>query len=282
MTSLEAFERLKKQGLFSSKSNPYDALSLQDLALLLYPLLKDLKIEEPKDSITKPNKADKEDNENYPVYYTTCNKVHVVKLKPDMVDIKVSNTTMRGSSFKNAVNGTFYWAGNPNGLLISRGKILCDHSSHYWRGYPQTILLCNKDDNMYIRRIRTTKELHTPIGEVKWAIGGLGLIYPQGCPNKSDPKAEGFFKDTKGDYSDVLRSTHKTSIGYSYKEKLVYIVVHERHISYTELVEELTQLGLDMAIGLDGGGSSAIRVNNQNKFIAPSGLSRVLNNFIVW
>lgn len=196
--------------------------------------------------------------------YSIVGTTHVLKVRPKDIGIVVDNKTIKAINKETAVNGTFFWEGKPNGILISDGKTLCESASHAWRGYPQSVLYCCKDGKVGIARYKAASEMN---GNALWAIGGLGLI----APYAYDPAAEGF----SGVYTDVLRQTSKTFIGYKRSEDMIYICVR-KDSTHDRIIESCQSLKLDMAISLDGGGSSAMKVDGDIKVDT----SRVNNNYI--
>ena len=196
--------------------------------------------------------------------YSIVGTTHVLKVRPKDIGILIDNKTIKAVSKETAVNGTFFWEGKPNGIIISDGKTLCESASHAWRGYPQSVLYCCKDGKVGIARYKAASEMN---GNALWAIGGLGLI----APYAYSPDTEGF----NGAYADVLRKTAKTFIGYKRSEDMIYICVR-KDSAHDRIIESCQSLKLDMAISLDGGGSSAMKVDGDIKVDT----SRVNNNYI--
>lgn len=185
----------------------------------------------------------------------------IIKAKPEDIQIVVANKKFSQTTSKNIINGTYFWAGQPNGIIVDKGKILCNSASHAWRGYPQSVLYYD-GAKIGVKRVKSASEL----GNVKWAIGGCGMITPYGY----SPTKEGF----NGVYVDVLRTTNKTVIGA--KNGQIWLMVVP-NISHGSLLNLLKELNLDMAVSLDGGGSSVMRANG--KAVMTS--SRVINNWVV-
>jgi hypothetical protein len=141
------------------------------------------------------------------IYYKTAT---MTKVKPEDIQIVLENKKFLNTTSKNIINGTFFWKGNPNGILISKGKTLCGYSSHAYRGYPQSAIYFDGKE-VGVKRVTLASEL----GDVEWAIGGVGMVTPYGY----SPTKEGF----NGVYADVLRQTNKTAIAYL--DGYIYLIV---------------------------------------------------------
>lgn len=122
-----------------------------------------------------------------------------------------------------------------------------------------------KQGEVKIKRINLAAEI---ILESQWAIGGLGIVTPYGY----SPISEGF----SGVYSDVLRTTNKTFMGYKKDENLIYLCIRPNS-SHDRIIDSVNNLKLDFAISLDGGGSSSLKINDK---VIVSGDGRKVNNYI--
>lgn len=193
------------------------------------------------------------------IYYKTAT---MTKVKPEDILIVLENKKFLNTTSKNIINGTFFWKGNPNGILISKGKTLCGYSSHAYRGYPQSAIYFD-GKNVGVKRVSLASEL----GSVEWAIGGLGMVTPYGY----SPTSEGF----NGAYADVLRQTNKTAIAY--KDGYIYLIVVP-NISHGALLTLLKGYGFEIVVSTDGGGSTCKR--SKGKTILKSD-GRTINNWVV-
>ena len=146
------------------------------------------------------------------------------------------------SAFANAISGSFSYQGKPCSILISNGKVIHSDSCHCWLNFPESVLYRKYDGTMAIKRVYTTAELPS---NIKWAIGGMGLL---SC---YDPAREGF----TGSYSDVLRKTNHTIVGY--KGHHVYLC-YCKNMSAEQVNNYAKKLGLEDAVMLDGGHVAAI------------------------
>jgi hypothetical protein len=184
----------------------------------------------------------------------------IIKDPPEKIGIVVSNKKFKQTASEFITNGTFFWNGETNGILID-GKVYWGSSSHAWRGFPQSVLYFD-GQNVGVKRVRYAAEL----GNVKWAIGGCGMITPYGY----SPVSEGF----SGKYSDILNTRDKTVIGYKNGE--IYRLVIPS-ISHGRLLTLLKEIGLEIAISLDGGGSTCMRTFED--IMKSDG--RTINNWVV-
>jgi len=147
------------------------------------------------------------------------------------------------SRYANAISGSFSYNGRPCSILISNGKVVCGESCHYWtNGKPESVLYRLYDGTLGIKRVMAVGDL--PSG-VKWAVGGLGLM------SHLDPATEGFV----GAYSDVLRKTNHTMVGY--KGHHVYLC-YCKNMTAGQVNDYAKKLKLDNAVMLDGGHIAAI------------------------
>lgn len=147
---------------------------------------------------------------------------------------------------ENAVSGSFSWAGKPCSILVQHGKVVCGTSCHQMNGKPESVLYRTRDGGVHIARAVTAQELpHWP--EIDWAVGGLGLL------GLYAPAAEGF----TGAYSDVLRRTNHTVLGY--KGGMLYGVYCRSMTAAQVNTFCRDKLKLEKAVMLDGGHVAAIR-----------------------
>ena len=96
------------------------------------------------------------------------------------------------------------------------------------------------------------------LGGVVWAVGGMGLL------GNYNPAAEGF----TGAYSDVLRKTNHTVLGY--KGGLLYGVYCKAMTAQQVNAFVRDKLKLEYAVMLDGGHVAAIngacsKINTQTR-----------------
>lgn len=191
---------------------------------------------------------------------TTHKTATIIRDHPSKIGIIVENKKFKQTTSSRITNGTYFWDGQTNGILID-GKVYCGSSSHAWRGFPQSVLYFD-GVKVGVKKIKYASEL----GHVEWAIGGCGMITPYGY----SPVSEGF----SGKYSDILNTRDKTVIGY--KDGEIYRIVVPS-ISHGALLSLLKEIGLELAISLDGGGSTCMRalIDIMNSD------GRTINNWVV-
>lgn len=147
---------------------------------------------------------------------------------------------------ENSISGSFSWADAPCSILVRDGKIVRRESCHY--PIPESVLYRTSDGAVHITRAASTDAL--PLSETAWAVGGLGLL------DFYDPAAEGF----TGAYSDVLRKTDHTVLGY--KGGMLYGIYCRSKSAQQVNAFLRDKLKLEMAVMLDGGHVAAIRAAN--------------------
>ena len=142
--------------------------------------------------------------------------------------------------------------GQPCSILVHGGKVVRGMSCHYPR--PESVLYKTTDGAVRIARVSSAAAL----GEVVWAVGGMGLL------GNYNPAAEGF----TGAYSDVLRKTNHTVLGY--KGGLLYGVYCKAMTAQQVNAFCRDKLKLTSAVMLDGGHVAAIngacnKINTQTR-----------------
>ena len=176
--------------------------------------------------------------------------------QPAILARDIEPVNMSGPLPRNAISGSFSWQGQPCSILVRGGKVVRDWSCHYPR--PESVLYKTRDGAVRIARVASAAAL----GDVVWAVGGMGLL------GNYNPAAEGF----TGAYSDVLRKTNHTVLGY--KGGMLYGVYCRSMTAQQVNAFVRDKLKLDYAIMLDGGHVAAIhaavsRINtNQRQYYA--------------
>lgn len=175
--------------------------------------------------------------------------------QPAILARDIEPVNMSGPLPRNAISGSFSWQGQPCSILVRGGKVVRDWSCHYPR--PESVLYKTTDGAVRIARVSSAA-----LGGVVWAVGGLGLL------DRYDPAAEGF----TGAYSDVLRKTNHTVLGY--KGGMLYGVYCKAMTAQQVNAFVRDKLKLEYAVMLDGGHVAAIhaavsRINtNQRQYYA--------------
>lgn len=218
-------------------------------------------------------------NEKINVDYSVT-KNGTYQLSGDVKDlgVKIVNKSNRSIQEPYCVNGTFFWTATPKekystSILYANGKLYQAAANHL--PCPQSVFIVYKDNTVEMKRIKNINELD--LANVKLAIGGIGLINKLDSTFKYNPTVEGF----KGAYSDVLRKTNKTVIGYNKSENKVYLMVrpnisHDSWIAY-DLLDLVVDCEYDIALSVDGGGSTFF--NNETDMVF-KGDGRIIHNII--
>ena len=172
--------------------------------------------------------------------------------QPCILARDIEPVNMSGPLPKNAISGSFSWQGQPCSILVRGGRVVRGMSCHYPR--PEIVLYKIPGGAVRIARVSSAAAL----GSVVWAVGGLGLL------DLYNPAAEGF----TGAYSDVLRKTNHTVLGY--KGGLLYGVYCRSMTAQQVNAFCRDKLKLEYAVMLDGGHVAAIngacnKINTQTR-----------------
>jgi hypothetical protein len=188
----------------------------------------------------------------------------VKDLVVDVVDKRIWDIT----EFTNCVNGTFYMLqGNgkthPTSILYQNGityQSVADHYKHF--GTPQSVYIIYKNNTVDMKRIKNLSELN--LTNVKTVIGGLGLRNTLDPTFRYSPVTEGFkagytLKEGWKDFSDVLRKTNHTILGYNKNTNKIYLLVIQ-NATMAEVLKIISDntYGEEyhIALKLDSGGST--------------------------
>lgn len=205
-------------------------------------------------------------------------KVEYMKYKNGMTELKgnaadlvceiVNKKIWDITEFTNCMNGTFFYPDGKGGLystsiLYVEGKTYQDTANHYWNfGTPQSVFIVYKDNTVDLKRIKFLSELD--LSKVRLAIGGVGLRNTQDPNFYYSPVSEGFkagynLKGEWKDFTDVLRKTNKSVLGYNKRLNKCYLLTVP-NVAHGELIKIIsdnsTGEAYDIAISVDGGGSS--------------------------
>jgi len=160
---------------------------------------------------------------------------------------------VNGGYFMNQANGTTF----AQHILVDNGNIISNYLTH---GKPITTLCIFKDGTVQIKKISDiTKEKG-----LKCAISGASL---------TDYAAEGF----TGNFADITRATNRTYIGYRKSDNKILICVRP-NTSIQRAAQSIKNLGADIGMTLDGGGSTCMRINGVWKYKT----SRRINSILMW
>ena len=172
--------------------------------------------------------------------------------QPAILARDIDPLNLSGRLPENSISGSFSWQGAPCSILVRGGKVVRDWSCHYPR--PESVLYKTTDGAVRIARVSSAAAL----GGVVWAVGGMGLL------GGYDPELDGF----TGVYSDVLRKTNHTVLGY--KGGMLYGVYCKAMTAQQVNAFVRDKLKLDYAVMLDGGHVAAIngacnKINTQTR-----------------
>ncbi len=172
--------------------------------------------------------------------------------QPAIIAREIDPVNISGRLPENSISGSFSWQGAPCSILVRGGRVVRGMSCHYPR--PESVLYKIPGGAVRIARVSSAAAL----GGVVWAVGGLGLL------DRYDPAAEGF----TGAYSDVLRKTNHTVLGY--KGGLLYGVYCRSMTAQQVNAFCRDKLKLEYAVMLDGGHVAAIngacsKINTQTR-----------------
>lgn len=163
--------------------------------------------------------------------------------QPAIIARDIEPLNPKGPLPSNAISGSFSDGYQPCSVLIQDGKAICWSACHY--PTPETVIYRTKDGKVYCKRVSHVSD-DLPLADVRWAVGGMGLL------GYFDPTAEGF----TGRYSDVLRRTDHTLLGY--KGGMLYGVYCRSMTAAQVNAFARDKLKLEHAIMLDGGHIAAI------------------------
>ena len=172
--------------------------------------------------------------------------------QPCIIARDIEPVNMSGPLPKNAISGSFSWQGQPCSILVRGGRVVRDWSCHY--PTPESVLYKTTDGAVRIARVSSVSALDN----VVWAVGGMGLL------GGYDPELDGF----TGIYSDVLRKTNHTVLGY--KGGMLYGVYCCSMTAQQVNAFCRDKLKLTRAVMLDGGHVAAIhgacnKINTQTR-----------------
>ncbi len=172
--------------------------------------------------------------------------------QPAILARDIDPLNLSGRLQENSISGSFSWQGAPCSILVRGGKVVRGMSCHY--PTPESVLYKTTDGAVRIARVSSAAEL----GDVVWAVGGMGLL------GGYDPELDGF----TGVYSDVLRKTNHTVLGY--KGGMLYGVYCRSMTAQQVNAFCRDKLKLEYAVMLDGGHVAAIngacnKINTQSR-----------------
>lgn len=212
---------------------------------------------------------------------------------PKQLGTKIVNQKNSTIQEPYSMNSIFFWWLDtaktqcyPTSIYIKDGVILRNESNHLDAfNAPQSVFIVYKDGRVEIRKVKYATELDYK--NIVVGVGGIGLKDSTNSNFKYDPASEGFKKGKHlktgitVDYSDVLRQTTKSVVGYNIKEDKVYLMmrpaIYHSHPLYYDLLELVDDCKYDLAVSLDGG--SSCYFNNADEMVY-KGSGRVIYSII--
>lgn len=177
---------------------------------------------------------------DYEVIETTADNIRIEK-------------TLRIPLNADGINGTFYNLRGSEiyGLAMQDGKeIEVNSYVTNFEGLKRGVIYFDGNKMHHAMVYNAKTEIKD---NIKWAISGISL-YPT-----YNPKSEGFV----GAYTDVLRATKHTAIGF--KGNKVYLIASNKSLTLDEFRRGLlnSKIAFDGLINLDGGGSTQMNFNGK-------------------
>lgn len=195
-------------------------------------------------------------------------------LDAKIVDKKIWDIT----EYTNCTNGTFFWH-DDKGNTYSTSPLIIDgivYQRYCNHKLPQSVFVIYKDGTVTLQKVTDVYNLKD-FKNIRLAIGGIGLRNTQDSSFRYSPVSEGF----KGKFADVLAKRNKTVLGYNEKLNKVYLLV-VKNASHSELLKLIYDNSAgeayDIAISVDGGGSTFMDANNEYVFQGEN--SRRIHNII--
>lgn len=166
--------------------------------------------------------------------------------QPTIISKNIDPVCPKTSLSTNSISGSFNGGTYPCSILVSRSQGIqrwC--SCHYETGNPESVIYRLKDGTVGIKKVIRIVDSFD-LNNIDIAVGGFGLL------NMYNPKEEGFV----GKYSDVLRKTNHTVLGY---RNGMFYGVYFKNMTASQINDSCkNKFKFDFAIMLDGGHVAAI------------------------
>lgn len=200
-------------------------------------------------------------------YYKSYNafimEVDPLKLYVDVV--KKKGSVISGDF----INGTLFYNGSSQiaiSTIVKDGKVIAEHAPH--DNVKRGTLVIYKNGTVSMEMIDFISK-HKKLADIKCAIGGFNIM--PGITMREQFKKEWF------DYATVGYRTWRSMLGYS-KAKNKILVVIAPNIDAQQGSVLMKKLGCDLAVGLDGGGSTCGRFSG----VRIRSTTRVIHNIVRW
>lgn len=180
---------------------------------------------------------------------------------PTIIAKDIDPFNLKGPVPKNAISGSFNDGYQPCSILIRNGRAIGWSACHYNDSQkPETVIYKLNDGTIHCKRVKTVSDSDFPLDDTVWAVGGMGLL------DFYDPAAEGF----TGKFSDVLRKTNHTVLGYRNGMLYSVYVPNMTAAQINSLCK--SKMCFEYAIMLDGGHLAAINAVDDKRNVAQSQL----------
>lgn len=191
-------------------------------------------------------------------------------IEVDPLDLFIDIVKSPGVAIKDDfINGSFYDMKSMKSIstLVLDGKVLAEHLLH--DNVKRGTFIVWKDGRVSVEMIDfITKSPN--LKDIKFAIGGFNIL-PTNKTIREQLKLEWF------DFNVVGYKTWRTMIGYSKKaNKVLIVIAPDTDAEQGQAL--MKKLGCDIGIGLDSGGSTCGRFNEETIRTTP----RTIHNIIRW
>lgn len=198
-------------------------------------------------------------------------------------DLKVGslvNSSMYNSNLQ-GVNGTFYSGSQSVGIAIQNGQAVHTHPNNRNNCLKNgTTTVDRNRGTMYrttggtvnVKRTVFAKDLIGHLRNLKWAIGGISMHLDQTLKKAAYDK---LIADEAEGVGGVSEKRPRTMMGYNSKTKNIILAIAVdalehgktgKGITYYDGRTLMSGLGCTMALHLDGGSSTSIRLEEQEDF----------------
>ena len=207
-------------------------------------------------------KTEEQAQKKAPYAYRKEGTTHIIECDPLKLGAYIADKKGTSIDIANFVNGGYFML-QANGTtfplhhLVDCGNILSNYATH---GKPVTTLCVFYDGVVQMKKVL---DISKEKG-LKFAISGASL---------DDYKADGFV----GKFLDIIRSANRTYIGYRKRDNKIVICVRPA-TSIARAKKTFENLGVDMGMTLDGGGSTCMRVGGAWKIKT----TRQINSIVMW
>lgn len=191
-------------------------------------------------------------------------------IEVDSLDLYIDVVKKAGSRITgDFINGSLYSMNTMRSIstLVSDGKVLAEQLSH--DNVKRGTFVVSKDGSVSVEMIDFISK-YPRLKDIKFAIGGFNIL-PTSKTMRDQLKSEWF------DFNVVGYRTWRSMLGYS-KNKNKALIVISPNTDAEQGQKLMKDLGCDIGIGLDSGGSTCGRFNGS----LIRSTTRVIHNIIRW